>query len=168
MGLSPDLELRATCRWALYEVRPHVLSLMNSVSDKYIGMTFGGGIACNSRRSARGSNSTWTCGERRGDVVETPISLLAADWGGAAAWNVIEMGSLGWASRSGTRRLEIELGGGGSGFLDDAYEVPTFADQALTLKPDALEQVRGTVPAVLEEAAATAAGAAARAPVWDD
>ena len=63
MGLSPDLELRATCRWALYEVRPHVLSLMNSVSDKYIGMTFGGGIACNSSSFGSGSNWIWTCGD---------------------------------------------------------------------------------------------------------
>ena len=53
-------------------------------------------------------------------------------------------------------------------FLDDAYEVPTFADQVLTLKPDALERVRGAVPAVLEEAAATAYGAAARVPAWED
>ena len=34
-----------------------MLSLMNSVSDKYIGMTFGGGIACNSSSfGSRGSN----------------------------------------------------------------------------------------------------------------
>ena len=64
-------------------------------------------------------------------------------------------------ARDRARRWRIE-------FLDDAYEVPTFADQVLTLKPDALERVRGAVPAVLEEAAATAYGAARRAPAWED
>ena len=107
---------------------------------------------------------------RRGDIVETPISLLAADWGGGCYVECDRDGLLRLGEQVGNpeardrvRRWRVE-------FLDDAYEVPTFADQVLTLKPDALERVRGAVPAVLEEAAATAYGAAssARAPVWED
>ena len=168
VGLSPDLELRATCRWALYEVRPHVLSLMNSVSDKYIGMTFGGGIACNSSSFGSWQQLDMDLRQRKGDIVETPISLLAADWGGGCYVECDRDGLLRLGEQVGNpeardraRRWRVE-------FLDDAYEEPQFADQVLTLKPDALERVRGAVPAVLEEAAATAYGAAARAQAWED
>ena len=129
MGLSPDLELRATCRWALYEVRPHVLSLMNSVSDKYIGMTFGGGIACNSSSFGSWQQLDMDLRQRKVTLSRRRSRSSRRTGAAAATWNVIEMGSLGWVSRSGTRRRGIALGGGGIEFLD-AHEVPTFADQA--------------------------------------
>jgi len=106
--------------------------------------------------------------QRKGDIVETPISLLAADWGGGCYVECDRDGLLRLGEQVGNpeardraRRWRVE-------FLDDAYEEPQFADQVLTLKPDALERVRGAVPAVLEEAAATAYGAARRAPAWED
>lgn len=156
VGLAHNLELRATCRWALYEVRPHVLALRSTVSDKYVGMTFGGSIACHASCFGSWQQLDMDLRQRKGDIVETPLALLTADWGGGCYVECDRDGVLRLGEQVGNpeardraRRWRVE-------FLDDAYEEPTYADQVLSLKPDSLARVRDAVPAMFEETAAPA------------
>lgn len=131
VGLSEEVDvLRATCRFALYEKRAHLLGLRSPVSGKYLAITFSGAIECASSRF--GGWAEWDLDLSPRGVKGSPLVCLGANWGGGSFCRVhpkdgrLLVGEPVDDHAAANRSAKFEVL-----FLDDAYKNPDFADQVL-------------------------------------
>ena len=122
--------LRATCRFALYEKRAHLLGLRSPVSGKYLAITFSGAIECASSRF--GGWAEWDLDLSPRGVKGSPLVCLGADWGGGSFCRYhakdgrLLVGEPVDDHAAANRSAKFEVL-----FLDDVYKNPDFADQVL-------------------------------------
>lgn len=129
VGLSKEVDcLRATCRFALYEKRAHLLGLYSPVSQRYVGLTFAGNIRCSARTFGR--TEEFDLDLQR--PAASPVLCVAANFG-AGCWLRVEPREgrlLPAESRSApdalqrAARFEVL-------FLDQAYRTPSYAEEIL-------------------------------------
>ena len=134
VALSEEVDvLRATCRFALYEKHAHLLGLRSPVSGRWLGLTFGGDLACSAKRL--GNWETWDLDlSKRGLASPQPLAALGANWGGgcwvkAAAGRDPRRVALGGPladadARRAAARFDVA-------FLDGVYIAPAYAEQRL-------------------------------------
>ncbi|KAJ8613950.1 hypothetical protein CTAYLR_008792 [Chrysophaeum taylorii] len=141
VALSDEVDvLRATCRFALYEKRAHLLGLQSTVSKLYVGITFSGAIKCAATRFGR-----WE--EFDIDLTRpnaTPILCVAANFG-AGCWIRVEAreGRLLPAeprtcAQAVNRAAKFEIV-----VLDDVYAPPAYAEEILSRRGSATTQMEG-------------------------
>lgn len=128
--LSEEVDcLRATCRFKLYEKRAHLLGLQSAVSMHYVGLTFSGNIRCNFRRFNR-------CQEFDFDLSRpnaTPILCIASNFGDGL-WVRVKDGNLVPAYPRDEQGALQKAAKFRVVFLDDAFEIPTYAEAILRPK----------------------------------
>ena len=127
--LSDEVDvLRATCRFASYEKRAHLLGLQSCVSGKYMGITFGGSIACTSSSFGRWEEFDLDLDHR---PTNTAILCVAANFGSGCWLRLTNYDSLTpgepRSSELGLKRaVRFEIVK-----LDDVFQIPSYADQIL-------------------------------------
>jgi hypothetical protein len=130
VGLSEEVDvLRATCRFALYEKRAHLLGLLSPVSGRWLGLTFAGAIAC--RASRFGSWEEWDLDLSAKGRRASPLLCLGANWG-AGCWVALHdrdrrrlvVGPPAADLRAPRATFEVL-------FLDATHAAPSFAEERL-------------------------------------
>lgn len=156
VSLSDEVDcLRATCRFALYEKRAHLLGLQSPVSKNYVGLTFAGSIRCSARSFGRTEEFDFELHKSE----PTPLLCVAANFG-AGCWIRVESKE--------RRLLPAEPRDAPDAlqraarfqviFLDDNFITPSYAEQIIRPAPIVRPSPRSTSASGATDAAAGSEG----------